>query len=80
MNNEMLGSIREVFIGNEYHWEPAKRNASVWCRVINITWNGEEFWTETVQIDRHGVDIQGSKCKNELSRFVEATTFNQHNT
>lgn len=74
----MLEYIKNCLVGNSYHWEPTKSYASAWCKVIDVTWNGEEFWVDTIGIE--GIvplEIKGTECKNELSRFLEATTINE---
>lgn len=71
----ILRKLAEVYVGNEYHWEPTKRHASTWCRVVDVVWSGGELWVVSVSILDDG-QVIGGKRVNELSRFVEATTIN----
>jgi hypothetical protein len=51
-------------VGSTWTWEPLNAHACEDVTVINVRWNGEEWWVETSS-------RQGSQW-NDLSRFWEA--------
>lgn len=63
-------------VGSKWLWEPTKPWAYEPIEVVEVKWNGEEWWVRTEA--RGGMYwwfrpiVTGSICWNDLSRFWEA--------
>lgn len=56
--------------GEHYVWEMLKPHAAIGILVVNVVWNGEEWWVES---QTYTMPYRDAKIiPNELSRFQEA--------
>jgi hypothetical protein len=52
-------------VNSRWIWEPDKPHARTKITVVEVKWNGEEWWVYTYS------DKYGKAYWNELSRFIE---------
>lgn len=62
--------------GDVYTWEANSAHARCVVQVIEVFYNGEEWWvlTETLEPTVAGDDLEGQQCWNDAGRFLQAAT------
>ena len=56
-------------VGKVFLWEPTTPHARAYCKVDEVTWNGEETWVVATDL------ATGEVARNELTRFLEAISY-----
>jgi hypothetical protein len=68
-------NARRPRVGSHWVWEIDHPSARELVEILEVKWNGEEWWVKTKSLMKDALNYNRSnECWNDLSRFWEASS------